>query len=332
VLDDGIRKAIAVLQRSVPFEDMLLVFRQEDDLRGASLNYKIIQKRRAHARLAHAGRHGRGRVHPHGRHRDDPRALARAARPLRHPDLPRRGADHGVRDERVLGRVVVTSARGEFNTYDRDLLERFADALRQRVVDFNREWKHLSLCFPPDTVRRLLHEEGYVERYLVPREQDVAILYCDISGFTRISEQVLGEPALIGALVNTWSAARGGHRLGDRRRLRQDGGRLHHRAVGPALQRAVAGRGLQARGRRRERIRDYTRTLNDGVELPALAGMELPIGVATGLNYCRLFVGLFGPDEDYTGFSSGMNNTARLQGVATRDQILCMDAVRGRAG
>ncbi|MBK6575900.1 MAG: hypothetical protein IPG17_06850 [Sandaracinaceae bacterium] len=62
------------------------------------------------------------------------------------------------------------------------------------------------------------------------------------------------------------------------------------------------------------------------MELPALAGMELPIGVATGLNYCRLFVGLFGPDEDYTGFSSGMNNTARLQGVATRDQILCMDA------
>jgi class 3 adenylate cyclase len=36
-------------------------------------------------------------------------------------------------------------------------------------------------------------------------------------------------------------------------------------------------------------------------------------------------VGLFGPNEAYTGFSSGMNNTARLQGVATRDQILCMD-------
>ena len=47
--------------------------------------------------------------------------------------------------------------------------------------------------------------------------------------------------------------------------------------------------------------------------------------MATGLNYCPLFVGRFGPNKDYTGFSSGMNNTARLQGVAVRDEILCMD-------
>ena len=50
------------------------------------------------------------------------------------------------------------------------------------------------------------------------------------------------------------------------------------------------------------------------------------MGVATGLNFCPLFVGTFGPDENFTGFSSGMNNTARLQGVATRDEILCMDS------
>ena len=54
--------------------------------------------------------------------------------------------------------------------------------------------------------------------------------------------------------------------------------------------------------------------------------MDPPIGVATGLNFCPLFVGTFGPDENYTGFSSGMNNTARLQGVAERDEIFCMDS------
>ena len=36
-------------------------------------------------------------------------------------------------------------------------------------------------------------------------------------------------------------------------------------------------------------------------------------------------VGCFGPNEDYTGFSAGMNNTARLQGLAGRDEILCME-------
>jgi class 3 adenylate cyclase len=46
--------------------------------------------------------------------------------------------------------------------------------------------------------------------------------------------------------------------------------------------------------------------------------------VAVGLNYAPLFVGRIGPNNDYTGFSSGMNNTARLQGVAKGGQILAM--------
>ena len=70
-------------------------------------------------------------------------------------------------------------------------------------------------------------------------------------------------------------------------------------------------------------------------ELPELATLELPLAVATGLNYCPLFVGQFGPNEGYTGFSSGMNNAARLQGQAKRDEILCLDsfveAIGGRA-
>ena len=72
-------------------------------------------------------------------------------------------------------------------------------------------------------------------------------------------------------------------------------------------------------------IREYTKSLSHARELPELAGIDPPLGVATGLNYAPLFVGRFGPDKDYTGFSSGMNNTARLQGVAVRDEILCME-------
>jgi adenylate cyclase len=42
-----------------------------------------------------------------------------------------------------------------------------------------------------------------------------------------------------------------------------------------------------------------------------------------------LFVGQFGPNSNFTGFSSGMNNTARLQGCAGKDEILVMeDAVQ----
>lgn len=326
VLDDGIQRALAVLRDAVPFDDMLLVFRHEDDHAGVSLRYKIIQD----GQLTHDS------VHPADMEVDDfirnkaDQLITGESRDL----LVRFGITRcreevlisGVSDARVLGRVVITSKRGEFNTFDRDLVERFADYLRQRIVDFNREWKHLSLCFPPRVVQRLLHQEGYRKRYLEPRERDVAVLYCDISGFTRVSEQILGEPALIGELIDRWSEA-----VVD---IVWDTGGVFDKMVGDCViglwgppffedePKALCRSAAEAA----RRIRDYTATLNDGVLMPKLRGMEPPIGVATGVHFAPLFVGLFGPNEDFTGFSSGMNNTARLQGVATRDEILCMDA------
>ena len=55
-------------------------------------------------------------------------------------------------------------------------------------------------------------------------------------------------------------------------------------------------------------------------------GVEPPVGVATGLSFGSLFVGRVGPNENYTGFGSAMNNAARLQGLAVRDEILCLDS------
>lgn len=324
VLDRGIEAAIEVLRDNVEIKDLLLVFRHEEDVEQATLHYKIIQD----GELTHDS-------HAAGDMEVDEFIRTHAARMLQGEArelLDRFGIEryreelliNGVREERIVGKLVVTRRAGAFDTFDRDLLERFADTLRQRIVDFNREWKHLSLCFPPATVHRLLAEEGYLEEHLRPREADVVILYCDISGFTRISEQVLREPALIGELVNTWSA-----RVVD---LIWDSGGVFDKMVGdcviglwgpPFFDRDA--RTLCRRAARVARdIRDYTRDLNVGAQMPQLASLQTPIGVATALSYSPLYVGLFGPNEDYTGFSSGMNNTARLQGVAARDEILCM--------
>jgi class 3 adenylate cyclase len=230
----------------------------------------------------------------------------------------------GLRQGTVVGRVIISRGESAFNTFDRDLLGRFADHLRQRVVDFNREWKHLSLCFPPPVVQRLLAEEGYIERFLRPREKSVAIMFCDISGFTRLSEQLLREPALIGRLIDVWSATAV--------EIIWETGGVFDKLVGDCViglwgppfhemdaPNACRGAALAAR-----RIHDFTHRLVELDELPQLRQLERPPGVSTGLNYCPLYVGLFGPNEDYTGFSSGMNNTARLQGVARRDEILCL--------
>ncbi len=325
VIDDGIQAAIEVLRQNVAFDDMLLVFRHHEDPGGASLHYVIVQD----GELTHDSRHPDMEVEDFIRE-EAPSLVAGQSRALLERFGIQRGREEllisGVRNRRVVGRLVVTSAHGEFNTHDRDLLERFSDYLRQRIVDFTREWKQLKRTFAADTVRRLLTYEDYEARFLAPRVVDAAILFADLSGFTRISEQILRDPARIGEFIDRWSERVVG--------LVWETGGVFDKMVGDcviafwgppfgdfdsveACRRSAAAARL---------IRDYTATLNSGVLLPELAGIEPPVGVAVGLNYAPVCVGAFGPDRDYTGFSSGMNNTARLQGVAERDEILCMES------
>jgi len=326
ILDDGIVKALDALNSEVPYDDLLLVFRHDDVDGGENLHYRIVQD----GVLTHDSDAG-------GPMEVDQFILEQAPAMIRGESralIDRFGFERfreevlidGVKDERVLGRLVVTRRGGELNTFDRDLLDRFADVLRQRIVDWSREFRHLSLCFSEAHTNRLLRKPSYRAEYLEPRLEDVAILFSDISGFTRVSEQVLKEPALIGKLINTWGAQ-------VVKILWEEGGVFDKMVgdcviglFGPPFYDMNPQQSCAAAARAAERIRDYTRALGAAEGLPQLENLDPPIGVATGLNYCPLFVGLFGPNEDFTGFSSGMNNTARLQGVATCDEILCMDS------
>ena len=63
-------------------------------------------------------------------------------------------------------------------------------------------------------------------------------------------------------------------------------------------------------------------------ELQNAIQTEMPdyqLGVAIGINYTPLFVGQLGPGRSYSGLSSGMNETARLQGLAVNGEILFLD-------
>jgi class 3 adenylate cyclase len=197
--------------------------------------------------------------------------------------------------------------------------------LRQRIVDFNREWKNLSVTFPRSVSDRLLAEEGYVEKYLTPRERECVILYTDIAGFTRLSEQVLGKPEAIGRLIDTWSE--------QVVQLVWDAGGTFDKMVGDCVI-AIWGppffdepteRLVRRALRAAQAISTFTRSLAAHEALPELVGQS--VDVATGINVCPLMVGVFGPDREYTGFSAGMNNTARLQGQARGGEILCMESV-----
>jgi class 3 adenylate cyclase len=231
---------------------------------------------------------------------------------------------NGITPSTLVGKLVATSRRGSFATYDRELFATFASYIRQRLVDFNKEWRTLATSFPPRDVTRLLQVDNYARRYLEPREAEVAILYADIAGFTRISEQILQAPSVVAHLVETWSRAAVDI-------VWRHGG-VFDKMVGdcvialfgpPFYENPPPGR-LADAIRCAQDIRDMTRGLAAKKGLEVLK--EAEIGVATGVNLCPLFVGRFGPNDNFTGFSRGMNNTARLQGCAVRDEILVMSA------
>lgn len=326
VLDRGIAHAISILRRHVDFDDLILLFRHEDDLESSALRYKVYK--------SGAMLHDSANV----RDRDvDAFLRAQASAFLDGDDeavRARFGITRyreevlitGVRAARVIGRMLVVSRQGEFHTYDRELLDRFADYLRQRIVDFNREWKQLALIFSNDVCERLLREEGYLTRWLAPRESNAAVMYGDISGFTRLSEQVLKTPEAVGRLIHTWAD--------EAVRIIWETGGVFDKMVGDCIigiwgppffeddPARLCASALEAASR----IRDYTRELITHPNLPELHALP-PVEVAIGVSFCPLSVGFFGPNEDYTGFSSGMNNTARLQGVARGGEILCMESI-----
>jgi adenylate cyclase len=205
VLDRGIDAALDVLKSAVSFDDLLLVVRDEHAAHGARLTFRIIQG----GVLTHEADIV-GSVSVDGFIREHAAAMIHgdASALLAKIGITRFREEaliQGVRDKRVLGKLIVASRRGELSIFDRDVLERFSDVLRQRLVDHARQYRHLALSFPRATVERLLGIEDHDMSLLSPREREVAMLFADLSGFTRISEQVLREPALIAGLVDAWS-------------------------------------------------------------------------------------------------------------------------------
>jgi adenylate cyclase len=146
-----------------------------------------------------------------------------------------------------------------------------------------------------------------------------------------LSEQALKTPARISKLIDVWSEIAV--------RIIWSQGGVFDKMVGDCVIGLwgppffdLASKDMCARAARAANaIREATDALNDSDELPeireALSSRAdaRRIAVSVGLNYCSLSVGSFGPNSNYTGFSSGMNNAARLEGVAGHNEVLCLE-------
>ncbi|MCX5791993.1 MAG: adenylate/guanylate cyclase domain-containing protein [Elusimicrobia bacterium] len=336
VLREAIDEAVSALHAEIPFRHLSLVYRNEDAAEGQRIQYRVYQGRRC--------------VHDSEQrpHKGLSRAIARLGINLLSPDrhvlrrilgisggmgfiLSGRAAGAGQ-----LGKLVV-EVEGGLSTFGRDLMMIFANSVSQRLIDYNRERRHMAQFFSPETVSELLQDPEYVRKHLSPRVKPVAILYADINSFTKLCEKALRRPDRIGEFVDYWSE--GAVRIAWRH------GGVFDKMVGdcvialfgPPFHRLSPARYAREAVLAALEIQAFTARMG---RLPKYRGLAAKIkakglGVAIGVNLCPAAVGLFGPNHDFTAFSSGMNQAARLQSRAGFRETLVMASVKealGKAG
>jgi len=329
VLREAIDEAVRALHSEIPFRHLGMVYRNEDAEEGERIQYRIYRG----ARSAHDSE-----LRPH-------KALSRAIKvqgihlldPDRHIVRSLLGLKEGMafalsslaEGGVQLGKLVV-EVDGGLSTFGRDLMQIFANSISQRLIDYNRERRHMAKFFPPDAVSELLRDPDYQRKYLAPQVKPVAILYVDINSFTKLCEKGLKRPGLIGEFVDYWSEGAV--------RIAWAHGGVFDKMVGdcvialfgpPFFRRSPAQCAREAALAALE-IQAFTARMG---KMPKYSGLAAKIkakglGVAAGINLCPAAVGLFGPNHDFTAFSSGMNQTARLQSKGGFRETLVMDSAK----
>ncbi len=235
----------------------------------------------------------------------------------------------GVAESHALGKIMVWSNGDWFSSYTMELLRLLGSTLSQRLIDYNRERIHLSQFFSGRAIDELLRDPDYERSYLAPRAEEVGIIFADINGFTRICEQVLERPERIGKFVDDWSeeAVRILHRHGGV--FDKMVGDCVIGLFGPPFFKDDAAARAGATLKAAIEIQRFTKdTMSAHPEISRLSEiLQVPgLGVAIGVNLTPSFCGLFGPNRNYTSFSTGMNQTARLQSLGAFRETLVMDS------
>ncbi len=325
VFEEGIDLAVALLHEEICVPDFTLLYR--DDVEQGRYHYRIY----AHGKLSHESD---SVPHPalEAALKQDGSALLDPNRQLLRTTIGYgRGVEavliSGLTRSDWLGKVVCSGGEHGFSTFALDVVQVMCEAISQRLVDFNRERRHLAQFFAPKVISELLRHPHYHEQFLTPRDRIVGVLYADINSFTKLSEQVLEQPEAIARFVDRWSAGAV--------QLLWDHGGVFDKMVGdciiglfgPPFFRDTPEQSALRALKAARAIAEFTSALEKEAPYDKIptSGVVPGLGVAIGLNLCPMAVGMLGPNQDYTGFSSGMNNTARLQSLAGFRETVAMD-------
>ncbi len=327
---DSIDGAVYVLKKEVPFKRLIILYSDHELTGRENINYLVYEDDQRifdSSENLHSGLEAFIKENGNSLAADT-EALKKA---IGGENLTITYLLDGLIEEDLIGKVIFVPEHGNnFSIFSREIVQVFAETLRQRLVDFNRERNVLRKFFPDNVIGRLISEPGYAKLYLTPREAQIGIIFADISGFTKMSEQILKTPERITNLVDKWSNGIITKVFPLGACLDKVVGDCLILLFGPPFYEADASAIVENLLKSAKIIVDFT---NEFLRQPENADIQRhpdfeKFGVAIGANYCPAVVGLIGPNDDLTAFSSGMNITARLQGLAKAGQVLVTEKVR----
>lgn len=241
---------------------------------------------------------------------------------------------YGAVEPYRIGRLIINPQDGAaFSIFNRELLQVFAESLRQRLVDFNREKTLLRYNFSPETTARLLELRDYRTRYLASRTAEIGVLIVDICGFSGLSEVLMSSPERLSAFIDGWSA-------GVLELIFREGGALDKMVgdslvalFGPPFYERTVPETVAGMVRAALAIRSFSREFFRRPEHRELQAQPFfkDLGVAIGLNHCPMHVGQVGPTRALTAMGAGMSDTLRLVDTARQDEILVAPVIKEHA-
>jgi class 3 adenylate cyclase len=192
----------------------------------------------------------------------------------------------------------------------REISDVMVSGIQESLNNFFKTKKQLRVNFNEKMSKELISCPDYEEKYLSPRQAECGILYADISGFTRYCEQSLQTPEKIAGFVDQWT-------IKMLEILFEHGG-VFDKLVGDCVI-ALFGPPFF----RQEKAAVVAEMCVCARKMLQATKEFCPeVGLAIGFNYAPAFVGRLGAAWDYTALSQGMNNTARLQCLARKNEIL----------
>jgi len=329
VFEVGMDQAVRALCEKVKLPGFMLMYR--DAVESGAMHYRIYK----YGQLEHASNGNRSAKVDDAIRMYGPQLIHAQDRRLRDVLGSQRAVEavliSGVGDANALGKIMIWSGSEGFSAYTMDLIRLLASTLSQRLLDYNRERIHLSQFFAGKCIDELLRDPDYERRYLTARDEEVGILFADINGFTRICETVLERPERIGKFVDDWSEEAVGILHRHNGVFDKMVGDCVIGLFGPPFFKSSPGERARDAVRAALEIQAFTADkMSAHPEISRLSEiLKLPgLGVAIGVNLAQTFCGLFGPNRQYTGFSTGMNQTARLQSLGAFRETLVMESAK----